>query len=89
MTDTTDERVRYYENGFGKGIFFTDDGIYISMSGIDTGDGKRTRVCKITPLIQAREQDRGRGILEGRVNYFTGMIRRVAQGHTGICKTQV
>ncbi len=70
----TDERVRYYENGFGKGIFFTDDGIYISMSGIDTGDGKRTEeYVKITPLDTSKESRiEAEEILEGRVNYFTG-----------------
>lgn len=58
-----DDRVKFYERGSGQSIFFTEEGIYISLL-------KEFVVLK--PLGSAKPQVVAEGKLPGRVNYFIG-----------------
>ncbi|MFN3472374.1 MAG: hypothetical protein ACK4ZR_07220, partial [Aquificaceae bacterium] len=69
-----DEKVRFYEKGAGHGVFFTQEGVYISLSKKSEEDGNfLTETVAFKPInankapqIVAEEE------LPGKVNYFIG-----------------
>ena len=64
----TDERVRYYAQGAGYGLYFTDRKAVLALEKGDRGHALELRFLGANPNAEPEAADRG----TGRVNYLTG-----------------
>jgi hypothetical protein len=66
-----DKRVRYYAQGAGYGLYFTDEKAVLAVQKGDRGHALELRFLGASPNAELEADDRG----TGRVNYLTGAER--------------